>query len=73
VAPNGHEITNICVTRMHVSRLNSSENLLSNLTSGRSIAIPAPLVMDKKVIIGFAIGPEENASLIYLSRFDLLV
>jgi hypothetical protein len=42
-----------------MSRIMSSENLLSHLSSGRSLALTAPLVTDQNVLIGYAAGPVE--------------
>ncbi len=43
-----------------INRFTSSENLLSNLSSVRLLALTAPLVIDKNVLIGFAASPEET-------------
>ncbi len=45
----------------NLSRFTSSQNLLSNLNSGRLLlALTAPLVMDQNVLIGYAVGLEET-------------
>jgi|GEM_PF-6716151 len=44
----------------NLSRFTSSENLLSDLSSGRLLALTAPLVMYQNVIIGYAVGLEET-------------
>ena len=42
-----------------MNRFASSENLLSNLSSGKLLALTAPLVIDQNVLIGYAVAPEE--------------
>jgi hypothetical protein len=42
-----------------MTRFTSWENLLSNLRSGRLLALTAPLVIDENVIIGYAVSSEE--------------
>jgi hypothetical protein len=37
----------------------TSENLVSNLSSGRLLALTAPFVIDQDVLIGYALSPEE--------------
>ena len=41
------------------NRVTSSENLLSNLSSGRLLALTAPLVIDQNVLIGYALSSEQ--------------
>jgi hypothetical protein len=43
-----------------MNRFTSSENLISNLTEGRLLALTAPLVIDQNVLIGYAIAPAEG-------------
>jgi hypothetical protein len=43
-----------------MNRFTSSKNLVLNLSSGRLLALTAPLVMDQDVLIGYAIAPEEG-------------
>lgn len=43
-----------------VNQITASENLLSALSSGRSVALTAPLVRDNEVLLGYALSPEEG-------------
>jgi hypothetical protein len=43
-----------------MNRFTSSENLISNLTEGRLLALTAPLVIDQDVLIGYAESSEEG-------------
>ena len=43
-----------------MNRFTSSENLFSNLNSGKSVALTAPLVIDQNVLIGYAVSREEG-------------
>jgi hypothetical protein len=42
-----------------MNRFTTSQNLLSHLSSGRLLALTAPLVIDKNVLIGYAVSPED--------------
>jgi hypothetical protein len=42
-----------------MNRFNSSENLISNLTSSRSLALTAPFVTDKNALVGYAEAPDQ--------------
>ncbi len=43
-----------------MNRFTSSENLLSGLSTGRLIALTAPVATDNNVLIGYAVSPEEG-------------
>ncbi len=43
-----------------MNQFTSSENLISNLSSGRLLALTGPLVIDQNVHIGYAVAPEED-------------
>jgi DNA polymerase I len=42
-----------------MNRFTASENLLSDLSSGKLLALTAPLVIDQNVLLGYAASPEE--------------
>ena len=43
-----------------MNRFTTSENLLSNLRKGKLLALTAPFVTDKNVLIGYAPAPEQG-------------
>jgi hypothetical protein len=43
-----------------MNRFTSSENLISNLREGILLALTAPFVIGKNVLIGFALSPGES-------------
>ncbi len=43
-----------------MNRFTSLENLISNLREGRLLALTAPFVTDKIVLVGYAAGPEKG-------------
>jgi hypothetical protein len=42
-----------------MNQFTASENLLSDLSSGRLVALTAPLAIDQDVLIGYAVSSEE--------------
>jgi hypothetical protein len=53
-----------------MNRFTTSENLISNLSSGRLLALTAPLLIDQNVLIGYAVAPEEGyCAIIPISEF----
>jgi hypothetical protein len=49
----------LAAPKPNLSRFTSSENLFCNLSSGRLLALTAPLVIDQEVLIGYAESRKE--------------